>query len=340
MFIQPLYGKYPLIDDGYKRDSVCINRPFKINFNPRLKSKRESPLFYFCKTSFQEHTCYGLIAQVNGFYPPKKLYKHEECFSYKITEFCTEFEKNNVQLSPTLLFHENNPDFDAYFKSIIVGAPSDIIAYGRECTYEIWPIEPEESIMLFFNNINNLYVADGHHRISSLFSSKSNVLAYIVQTKYLKNYPIIREYNSCCSELANFVLRQIKERFDIQLMGFNKNFSENFNCPILSIGLESFIISNIEGNKNNFQEFLKIISLMSTINNFDICFTNYQANKINCDRFKKMSIAERKSRVLLYIPQIDIEKYIEGSNLLLPPHSSWFEPKIPPGIISMEINRY
>ena len=63
-------------------------------------------------------------------------------------------------------------------------------------------------------------------------------------------------------------------------------------------------------------------------------------DKKNSKKFIKLSTEERKSRIFLYIPQINIEKHIENRNIMLPPHSSWFEPKIPPGVISMEINGY
>jgi hypothetical protein len=56
---------------------------------------------------------------------------------------------------------------------------------------------------------------------------------------------------------------------------------------------------------------------MNTGNGSDICFINYQVNKINCDRFTKMAIAKRKSEILLYIPKINIEKYIERGKILL-----------------------
>lgn len=339
MFIQPLYGKHPLIE-VLKNGRDNNNELFKVNFNPKLKSKGEAASFYFCKTSFQKHTCYGLIAQVSGSYPNKKLFGHEECFPNKIAEFYTKFQQSNLQLSPVLLFHQDDSDWDDFLKSSIKNTVPDIVAYSSKCTYEIWKVDLEKNISLFYTGINKLYIADGHHRISSLFMSKMNVLAYIVQSKYLKNYPIIREYNIFCNDLMKSILEDIKGKFDIHSVEFKKIFSEKYNNPILSIGAENFMIANIDGDINNLQEFLGTISSMNAINSSDICFTNYQINKENSKKFIKLSTEERKSRIFLYIPQLNIEKHIENRNIMLPPHSSWFEPKIPPGIISMEINRY
>jgi uncharacterized protein (DUF1015 family) len=339
MFIQPLYGKHPLIE-VLKNGGDNNNELFKVNFNPTLKSKGESASFYFCKTSFQKHTCYGLIAQVSGSYPNKKLFGHEECFPNKIAEFYTKFQQSNLQLSPVLLFHQDDSDWDDFLKSSIKNTVPDFVAYSSKCTYEIWKVDLERSISLFYNGISKLYIADGHHRISSLFMCKKNVLAYIVQAKYLKNYPILREYNLFYNDLIKSILKKIKGKYQTHSVEFKKIFSEQYNNPILSIGDENFMIADIDDNRDNLHAFLETISPMNTLNSSDVCFTNYLINKENSKNFIKLSTEERKSRIFLYIPQINIEKHIENRNIMLPPHSSWFEPKIPPGVISMEINGY
>lgn len=291
------------------------------------------PAFYVCRTTNQKHICSGIIAQLSYHSSHNKIYKHEECFNEKITNFCFTFQKLNIQLSPTLLVHDDHLEIEQYLHSITNNSTPDIVYNYEKTTYEIWVVIPSKEIEDLYSSIKYLFIADGHHRISCLFSLSKDVCAYIIPKKFLKSYPIIRKYNHFHKSPATF-FEKAKYTFDSRPLSNEKLNLWQGQYFALIYGKNSIVLSNT----NNQKDFLKILSSFSSINYIierKPNFSNYKFD-LNCEKLNYCDSREDKT-FHLFIPAINIDSYFGYSRKLLPVHSSWFEPKLPPGIIQMKI---
>lgn len=305
---------------------------FVYNNSKRSILCKTQPAFYICRTTFQNHVCCGIIAQLN-YNSSSKVYKHEECFSEKLSDLCFLFQKTKLQLSPTLLVHDNHSEIEKYLNLITTNFSPDMLLNHEKTTYEIWVVTPSKQIENLYKTITYLFIADGHHRVSCLFSLKKDVCAYIIQKKFLKAYPIIRRYHHfhTCPTLF----------FEKAKIFFNAKPLSNEELNLwqgeyfaLVYGKNSIALSN----SNSQKDFLKILSSFSSLNYIEEqkpSFTNYKCN-LNNQQFNYHDKPEERN-FHLFIPRINLDNYFPHPNKILPIHSSWFEPKIPPGIVQMEI---
>lgn len=300
------------------------------NNQPTSLLKKNQPNFYICRTTSQNHVCCGIIAQLNYHSSHSKVYKHEECFSEKLNNFCFTFQKLNIQFSPTLLVHDNHLKIEQYLNSIITSSLPNIIYNNEKTTYEIWVISPNEQIENLYNSITFLFIADGHHRISCLFSLNKNVCAYIIPKKCLKAYPIIRKYNHFNSCPVTF-FEKTKHTFNAKTLTNEELNLWHGRYFALSHEKNNIVLSN----GNHQKDFLKILTSFSSVNYVtekETSFTNYKYDS------NYQNINHNQDHLHLFIPELNIDNYFPYLHKkLLPVHSSWFEPKIPPGIIQMEI---
>lgn len=323
MLIKPFYGIQ--IDTS---NANYLQIPFTYS-NPAIwLLKKKKPSFYICRTTLDNHICWGTIAQLSYDNSHKKVYKHESCFDGKLSDFGSTFENSNVQLSPTLLVHDNNTAIEEYIQLMMKSFPPDRIYNKGKDLYEIWVIPSNKRIIDIYNAIDYLFIADGHHRVSCLFSLNKDVCAYIVPKKCIRSYPIIRKYNSFKNSSSHFFER-IKTLFPVKSLTCEEINSWKGDYFALSYKGSNFALHT--------SDFLRTLASFSTINYIEGRKPNFINYKYHSDHLKNIYHYTPNENFYLLIPSININDFFPHPNELLPVHSSWFEPKIPAGIFQMEI---
>ena len=294
--------------------------------NQNLLQKNTSDNFYCCKISNKNIAVIGLIALVNTDLVNKIIFKHERCIHLKQDRYLNNFKNDKIQISPIMLVHEDNLDINRNLNNVANQHSPFFTIEDHEYKYEIWNISDISLYKNLYRSIGSFLVADGHHRLSSINTLRKNkfITAFLTSVDHIKLANIYRKYSEVSHLSKKKLFFFLNKNFNLTKVAHVKKEYLFNNKFLFKIDDDFFEISydNNDSIKRDILEFLdKSI--------------NYSNNRINfCNHpFTRHDnlFLYAKSDVSLIIPAHNIQiKQIP----LYPPHSTFFYPKLPEGLIS------
>jgi uncharacterized protein (DUF1015 family) len=134
-----------------------------------VQSKNNS--IYVYRQSNEEVSYTGIIAGAsNEDYQQDKIKKHEHTLAKREKLFTKYLRLTGFNAEPTLLIHSKNIGLEQIQKSTIEKSPLHYFTSDDGLTHELWEISDDETIegvLNSFNEMDCLYIADGHHRSAS-----------------------------------------------------------------------------------------------------------------------------------------------------------------------------
>ena len=126
-----------------------------------------APCYYAYRMTMGEHVQTGIVAAASvADYDSNRIRKHEFTRPDKEDDRVRQIEALSAQTGPVLLAYPDSPDADALIARAAGGAPvADVTADGVHHT--VWLIDDAATIAglsMAFDAMPNLYIADGHHR--------------------------------------------------------------------------------------------------------------------------------------------------------------------------------
>lgn len=281
---------------------------------------------------FKNNGSYGLIADLPiQEYRNNRIKLHELVLPDKIQGMLSNYYDYNSEVAPVLLAHEKKIDYEAYIKE------KTYIDYHKIEDIEIYVYTKDvaQNILKEFSDMQNLYVADGHHRLyaTSLTDFKSSVLACVMSFDNVDILPIHRVIKNVDAQSFEKAKEFIINRFEL----YEKEESLKKGEVILRY--------------NNDTLHLKLIDLMSdSFWNNDIyrlntqiisqAFRIFDNNRIDyilgydLDDYKK-AMKFKSADVLIETYPITEKEFIESTDKdnVMPPKSTCFVPKFPSFLI-------
>lgn len=157
----------------------------------------------------------GIIAGANvDQYLSGSIKKHEETLSTREQMFTSYLSVVEFNAEPVLLFHEKNEELNNILNKIVLERPEYEFTTTEKITHELWVVSNPEiikSIQDCYLSIKDVYIADGHHRCASSAKYakdigakndeiKNHFLAYFISEEKLE----IREYNRVIKDLNGY----------------------------------------------------------------------------------------------------------------------------------------
>jgi uncharacterized protein (DUF1015 family) len=129
------------------------------------------PYLYIYAQTMGEHTQYGLVgcASVEDYFNDA-IKKHELTRKDKEEDRCNHVRVTNAQTGPIFLTYRDDPRIDAIVEKIIRGQAENDHVAADGIRHQTWLIRDRADIVSLaslFASIPNLYVADGHHRTAA-----------------------------------------------------------------------------------------------------------------------------------------------------------------------------
>lgn len=126
------------------------------------------PSYYAYRLIMGEHVQTGLIAAASvADYDTNRIRKHEFTRLDKEDDRVRQIEALNAQTGPVLLAHQDSDEAERLISAATAGAPiADVIA-DDGIRHTVWLIDDAaaiERITAVIGSMPNLYIADGHHR--------------------------------------------------------------------------------------------------------------------------------------------------------------------------------
>lgn len=326
-----------------------------------LVADNKANLYIYAQT-MNGRTQYGFVGCTSvDDYWNDKIKKHEHTRKVKEEDRCQHVRITNAHTGPIFLTYRDNVELQNIIDYYSKTTPNIDFTDIYNITHKVWVIESEEEILNITNifaNIDSLYVADGHHRsaaagIVGKERQKQNEnhtgneeYNFFLSVLFPASQLYIMDYNRVVRDLnglnENTFFELIKQNFEIQESTiqvspknkgvFGMYFSNKWytlkakqmilsaDDPILSLDvsiLQNYILDNILNIKDP-----------RTDNRIDFIGGIRGLNELE----RRVDNKDMVVAFSLYPTSINELMRIADSGNVMPPKSTWFEPKLKDGL--------
>ena len=343
-----------------KSDSIqrfeLIKKKYEYFKNKKYFIKEEKPVLYVYRqtTSFGVFT--GLIAGSSvKDYQTNKIKKHENTIIKREKVFKKYLEVCNFHAEPVLLSYNPTLTIKELILLTMTKRPEYDFTTTDKKSHELWLIDDLsdiEKITDEFKSLNNIYIADGHHRIasSSLYqisnskNDKSNYfLSFLIDQKDLK----IFEFNRIVKDIGEVsnddFLKKIKDYFLIEILKNHKSPSKKDEIVIYLDKKWYLLTVNIDMINPDFKSSLNsqivsdlILNKVLNIKNLNDRIEYVRGNQSIKILTEKVDQKKRSLGIELFPHKIEEIIKIADLGQNMPPKSTWIEPKLRSGLTIYE----
>jgi len=317
--------------------------------------------FYLYQITMGNHTQTGIMAAVSiEEYNRGLIKKHEFTHPEKEDDRTRHIDITNANTGPVFLTYQNDGKLENVILEILNSHP-DISFTADDATFHaLWKVENKiqiERLIDYFQVIPALYIADGHHRAASAARvqkireeanpnhSGYESYNYFLSVIFPHDEMQILDYNRVVKDLNGFTEEQfhesINENFDIVPIPHppspipENNYSMHINGKWYQLEAKTHIKSDdsVEG----LEAFILQKYLLTPILDIDDPRTNKRIDFVG--GIRGMVELERRCeidcQVAFALPPVSIEQLLSvaDSKQVMPPKSTWFEPKLRSGMV-------
>ncbi len=324
--------------------------------------QEEKPILFLYEIKTKNLSFTGLVAGTSiEDYKNNIIKKHEDTLQYRVEYFKDYLHQIGFNTEPVLLTYLDNQELNDWILNKKNEQPLYHFSTTNKEKHTLWRIETESEINWIqnkFENIPELYIADGHHRLASadlLFDenimNKNENLNYFMSFLIAESQIKIYEFNRIIRDLNG----NSKEKFIEKL-------SKNFIIKIKNQELwkpESKFEFGMYLDGNFYALFYKLEKKNpSILDNLDaqILFNTVLQPILGIDDLRNderieyipgnQSISTIKELVdegefevgfMLFPSDICEIKTLADNNLIMPPKSTYIEPKFRSGLLIYEL---
>ena len=328
-----------------------IRRHFEKFIDDQILIKDKDESFYLYQISREEKKSIGIIS----LFPTSKLKKgilkkHENTITKREKIFQRYLLETRINAEPVLIFHKENTEINKIIELYKKKNHTYNFTTTDRVNHKLWKISEKSlinEIIINYSKINEFYIADGHHRVSSsnLISKKLKketfFLSFLVSDKNIFCGSFIRYIHNIEYDSIDF-LEEIKKKFD--LIGTYKKSKVHsiksksdfitifFNNTYYDLQLKKEYVNNAHFTDTqviDYHIFNQILKIRDTKQTEKIKYI--ESSKI--ELFLKQNTLSKNS-LLIFTKTIDSKQLMQiaDNNLILPPKSTYIEPKIRSGI--------
>lgn len=129
------------------------------------------PRYYVYRLTMGDHVQTGLVAAASvAAYEAERIKRHEFTRPVKEDDRVRQIDALNAQTGPAFLVYRAAPQIDQVLYRVSTGAPEVDFRAPDGVRHQIWPIADQDTILgltAAFDALDALYVADGHHRTAA-----------------------------------------------------------------------------------------------------------------------------------------------------------------------------
>jgi len=329
------------------------------------QDKNECLYLYEITLDNKTQTGFGCIASVEA-YNKNTIKKHEFTTPIKEDDRVLNIKELEAQTGPVLLAYKQNSFIKKVLEENKKGDPVYSVIGPDSSEHKIWPIEDELEINKIVSEVNSmgkLYIADGHHRSAaasrvskerkkSINNNNSKSHNFFLSVAFPHSEMNILDYNRIISGLNNYspdkLIDKINKNFMINKVSssfkpiqnnefgmfldnawYKLNLKENITIkddPVTSLDvsiLHDLIISPLLGIEDERRD--KRINFVGGARGIE-------------ELEKRVKHGKHDIAFSLFPTPIEALFKVADADKVMPPKSTWFEPKLLDGLLSHKIN--
>ena len=176
------------------------------------------PSYYVYRTTWRGHVSTGLAAVASlADYASNRIRRHEHTTPAKEDDRVRQIKAVNAQTGPVMLGYPTAPQIDAMLARAASGDPAFDVSAEDGVRHQLWVIDDDEAVAALTRAVDALpalYIADGHHRSAAAErvakSRGDGAQSYFLTVMFPQNEMTILDYNR--------VLRDLNGRSPDQLL--------------------------------------------------------------------------------------------------------------------------
>ena len=133
--------------------------------------REDRDCYYVYRLIMNGHVQTGLVAVASvAAYDSNRVRKHEYTRPAKEDDRVRQIEALNAQTGPVLLAYKSEPEVDAVLESVTTSEPVVDVTADDGVQHTFWVVEDDQTIRKLsdaFDAMEAIYIADGHHRSAS-----------------------------------------------------------------------------------------------------------------------------------------------------------------------------
>lgn len=353
--------------DMYSREAYIKARDLYAEFKDKgIYKKDDVESYYLYELTMNGRSQIGIVglASVDD-YLNDIIKKHENTREEKEIDRIKHVDTVNAQTGPIFLAYKKNDDLKKIISENISDAPVYDFVSDDGIGHRVWKVDKayNEQIRECFENIESLYIADGHHRAASAVKvalkrrqNENNLNAeynYFLSVIFDERQLHILPYNRIVLDLnkksVEEVISLIAENFDItespvlEEIGDRGEFGMLVKDKFYILSAKKKVLDSVSGDviKSLDVSILQdlvldpIFGIKDPRTDERIKF----AGGIRGVGYLKSEIDNDRGKVafLMYPTSMEELFAVADENKLMPPKSTWFEPKLRSGIFIHEI---
>jgi len=323
----------------------------------------KKPQYYLYGLSTKNLNQIGLVAVANvEDYKSNRIRKHELTRPDKEDDRTRQINTLNAQTGPVLLTYRHDTTLDELIKKLTAQPPVFNVRADDGIRHKLWCVEEATHIALItqtFDNMDCLYIADGHHRsaaaarVADLRRAENpnhtgdEAYNYFLSVIFPDNQMQILDYNRVIRDLNGLskieFLDKLSENFEIKSSLYPVKPQKMGEFGMFLAGQWYQLIINSEKISDDPIGRLDVSLLADNVIAPILGITDPRHDKridfvggirgLN-ELEKRVNSGEMAVAFSLHPTSMDDLMAVADAGKMMPPKSTWFEPKLADGLVS------
>ena len=347
-----------IINPNIKQKGINKFNAVKAKFNDFKEAgffiTEDTETFYIYQQKNENQTFEGIIgATAVADYLNGNIKKHEHTITAREKMFESYLDTTGFNAEPVLLCHQKNTDITNLIQYYKVTRAEYEFATTDKTIHKLWLVNSTKDINIIINSfksIDNLYIADGHHRSASSAllaqnSTKKNspyFMSFLIDENQLNIINFNRLIKHTNGLTSYGLIAEIEKSYTVIEKGsipYSPNFTDEISMYIrgtwyslvaLPENIEQDCVSRLDPAilSNNILAPILNITDEKTDENISFESGTTPLSKIA----KKIDSGEYEIAFILKPISISALKEVADNNRFMPPKSTYIEPKLRSGL--------
>ncbi|MFI3266821.1 MAG: DUF1015 family protein [Rikenellaceae bacterium] len=329
----------------------------------------ESENYYIYAQTMNGRTQYGLVTACHfEDYMNGKIKKHELTRPDKEEDRMIHVRNQNANIEPVFLSYKAVPEMDALVTEVINGEPVYDFVAAEGFGHTFWVVdkpEQKQAITTIFESVPALYVADGHHRTAAAAHVASDKMAanpnhtgqeeycYFLAVVFPDNQLKIIDYNRVVKDLNGLSKEQfldaVSAELDVKEIGADIYTPSELHNFAMYIDNTWYSLTAKAGtyDDNDPIGVLDVTVLYNLVLSKVLGIGDLRTDKRIefvggirglSELSKRVDSGEMAVAFALYPVSMEQLINIADTGNIMPPKTTWFEPKLRSGLVIHELD--
>jgi uncharacterized protein (DUF1015 family) len=317
----------------------------------------DRPCYYVYRLVMGEHRQIGLVAAASvSDYDQNRIRKHEFTRPDKEDDRVRQIEALNAQTGPVLLAYRSRPEVDALLESMTAEEPACDLVADDGIVHSLWVVRDTgqiDAISAAFDAMDSLYIADGHHRsaaasrVAATRAATSDDAGYFLTVIFPHNQMQILDYNRVIRDLNGMTpevfLAGLTDAFTVTPVDSACHpqgpgeFGMYLGGQWYRLGIHAGRVPNDPVDRLDVSVLAEnllvpVLGITDPRRDRRIDFVGGIRGLVELER--RVDSGEMQVAFAMYPTSMEDLMAVADAGHVMPPKSTWFEPKLADGLVS------